>query len=61
MKYMPFTCIVAYKNNHQVFLPFTSYIHRHLTDDLGLDLQVANGFNVGNHHKTFLALNLNVL
>ena len=38
------------------------YIHRHLTDDLGLDLQVANGFIVGNDHKKhFLALILNVL
>ena len=37
------------------------YIHRHLTDDL-LDLQVANGFIVGNDHKKhFLALILNVL
>ena len=49
--------IVAYKNNHlhavsvlgkafvllyHLHLKFL-YIHRHLTDDLGLDLQVAHG------------------
>ena len=67
---------MAYKNNHlhavyalgKAFLLFYHlhlkflYIHRHLTDDLGLDLQVANGFIVGNDHKEhFLALILNVL
>ena len=68
-----YTFIVAYKNNHfhdvyalgkafyHLQLKFL-YIQRHLTDDLGLDLQVANGFIVGNDHKMhFLALILIVL
>ena len=68
--------IVAYKNNHlhpvyalgKAFVFFYHlplkflYIHRHITDDLGLDLQVGNGFMVDNDHKKhFLALILNVL
>ena len=68
--------IVVYKNNHlhdvyalgKAFVLFYHlhlkflYIHRHLTDDLGLELQVANGFIVGNDHtKHFLAVILNVL
>ena len=69
-----YALIVAYKNNLSVYalgeafvlfyrlhLKFL-YIHRHLTDDLGLDIQVANGFIIGNDHKLhFLALILNVL
>ena len=68
-------CIVTYKNNHlhagfvlgkafvllyYLHLKFL-YIHIHLNDDLGLDLQVAYGFIVDkNQKKHFLVLFLNV-
>ena len=52
------TFVLFYHLHHSEIL----YIHRHLIDDLGLDLQVANGFIVGNDHKKHvLALILNVL
>ena len=45
---------------YHLHLKFLSF-HIHLTDDLGLDLQVAYGFIVGNDHKQhFLTLFLNV-